>query len=179
MVVLATAAPFYYSKSAILRILRHIERLEGVSLRDVTRISDGRPKKWYSLERSLNAAERQYMTRTAKEMRLLALCRDLAMPFLSARRRKTLDNSLRHVSVLLSGREQRREQASRLCQPASLGMIVYTPLQGMLDTLLTKYLLPFHSNIFAASVSKTETIAVYFSRMFKKNLREENNARPQ
>lgn len=130
------ACHFGCSKSTILRLLRHVERLEGVALKAVTRTTDGRPQKWYSLERPLTAPERQHTVLKADEMRLLTLCRDLAMPFLPARLSKTLDSSLRRASVLLSGQEECREHIAPFVQPASLGMIDYTPLQGMLHTLL-------------------------------------------
>lgn len=129
------ARHFSCSKPTMLRLLDRIERLEGVALKAELRLEEGRWQKWYWLDRPLNSNERAHLRFSAEDMRLLAFCRALAAPFLSADMGRLLDDNLRRASALFA--EGRHGEASEpYVQPAQLGSIDYAPFAEILNTLL-------------------------------------------
>lgn len=126
---------FSCSKPTILRLLSRIERLEGVALRSELRLEDGRWQKWYWLDRPLTSTERARLRFSPVDMRLLAFCRGLAAPFLSADMGKMLDDNLRRASALFAD-GQAQETTAPYVQPAMLGSIDYSPFQAILTSLL-------------------------------------------
>lgn len=127
---------FSCSKPTMLRLLSRIERLEGVALKAELRLEAGRWQKWYWLDRSLNATERGHLRFSQEDMRLLAFCRDLARPFLSAETGRVLDDNLRRASVLFADAQPVTEIAVPYVEHAMLGNIDYSPFQEILATLL-------------------------------------------
>ena len=130
------AGHFQCSKPTMLRLLARIERLEGVALRMELRLQEGRWQKWYWLDRVPTDAERSGLRFSAEAMRLLAFCRDLAAPFLSADMGVALDDNLRQVAALFANAAPDAENPVPLVQPAMLGSIDYAPYAGILATLL-------------------------------------------
>ena len=129
------ARHFSCSKPTMLRLLDRIERLEGVALKAELRLEEGRWQKWYWLDRPLNSRERAHLRFSAEDMRLLAFCRALAAPFLSADMGRLLDDNLRRASALFAD-GQPGEAGGPYVQPAMLGSIDYAPFAEILNTLL-------------------------------------------
>lgn len=130
------AGHFQCSKPTMLRLLSRIERLEGVALKMELRLQDGRWQKWYWLDRAPTDAERGGLRFSAQAMRLLAFCRDLAAPFLSAEMGDALDDTLRRAAALSVEAAPHADTAVPLVQPAMLGSIDYAPFAEILATLL-------------------------------------------
>ena len=130
------AEHFQCSKPTMLRLLSRIERLEGVALKMELRLWDGRWQKWYWLDRALTDAERGGLRLSAQAMLLLAFCRDLAAPFLSAEMGEALDDTLRRAAALSAEATPDAEIVLPLVQPAMLGSIDYAPFAEILATLL-------------------------------------------
>lgn len=130
------AAHFQCSKPTMLRLLSRIERLEGVALKMELRLHEGRWQKWYWLDRGPTDAERGGLRFSAQAMRLLAFCRHLAAPFLSADMGDALDDTLRRAAALSAEAAPDADISLPLVQTAMLGNIDYAPYAELLARLL-------------------------------------------
>lgn len=130
------AERFECSKATMLRTLDKVGAYEGVNLKMEKRTTDGHTHHYYALERRPFAALRQSMLISADEMRLLALCRDIAAPFLPADINASLNATLTRTAVLLPEGEALHPPKQPWVQPAMLGDLDYTPLQKVLQTIL-------------------------------------------
>lgn len=127
---------FQCSKATMLRTVRKVEAYAGAKLKVEERTTDGHTQHYYALERRSLDALRQSMVISADEMRLLALCRDIAAPFLPADINASLDATLTRTAVLLPKDEELHPPKHPWAQTAMLGSLDYTPLQKVLQTIL-------------------------------------------
>ena len=109
------------SKSTTLRLLTKIERFEGIRLISRSRSTAGRPERCYIFERILRDGEKSQYNVSAEEMRLLHLCRDIALPLLPENVQKTMDATLRRTSVLVPSEDTWQEPQYPQLRMAMLG----------------------------------------------------------
>ncbi|MDY0260236.1 MAG: WYL domain-containing protein [Desulfovibrio sp.] len=125
------------AKSTALRLLAKIESFEGLRLVSRTRgTAAGRPEKCYELEKTLSDGEKSHTVVSAEEMRLLHLCRDIALPLLPPALQKTLAAVLRRTSVLVPTKDVWKEPQWPQLRMAMLGTIDYGRFQDILQGLL-------------------------------------------
>lgn len=132
----ALAEELQCSKPTVIRLLRKIERFEGVTIYSGQRSTAGRPEKYFGLERTPADIERSRMRIHTEELRLLHLCREVALPLLPATLGKGLLDILRRTSALVPKSEEWREPDMPFLRTATLGGIDYAPQQQTLQTLL-------------------------------------------
>lgn len=124
------------AKSTALRLLTRIESFEGLRLASRARGTAGRPEKCYVLEKTLSDGEKSHTVVSAEEMRLLHLCRDIALPLLPPALQKTLAAVLRRTAVLVPARDVWKEPQWPQLRMAMLGTIDYGEFQDILQNLL-------------------------------------------
>lgn len=119
------------SPQTVMRLIAEIEGVIGASL--VTGLEKHR--RWYQI-RSVapNPVGLDY-----EELRYMAVCRDLAAPYLPEQVKRRVDNSIFHFSMLMADREfedGERNQKERISY-CGKGWIDYTPFFGFLEKLVT------------------------------------------
>ena len=118
------------SKQTVIRLMAEIEAEVGISLESGLEAH----KKWYRI-RSIN---RSRFGLDFEELRFLAICRDLAAPYLSAQARERVDESIFNMSMLLAdpAYANRAEAQKPQYQFFSKGRIDYTPHHEHLELLV-------------------------------------------
>lgn len=118
------------SKQTVIRLMAEIEAEIGISLESGLESH----KKWYRI-RSIN---RSRFGLDFEELRYLAICRDLAAPYLSAQAQERVDESIFNMSMLLAdpAYANRAEAQKPQYRFFSKGRIDYTPHHEHLELLV-------------------------------------------
>lgn len=117
------------SPQTVMRLISEIESVIGSNL--VTGLEKHR--RWYQI-RSIS---RNMLGLEFEELRYLAICRDLAEPYLSKQVKERVDKSIFNFSILMADQEFSVGQSLNKNQIAycTKGWIDYTPYFGFLETL--------------------------------------------
>lgn len=118
------------SPQTVMRIIAEIEGLIGASL--VTGLE--KHKRWYQI-RSIS---RNRLGLEFEELRYLAICRDLATPYLSEDVKARVDQSIFNFSMLMADQEyaEREKAQKRHVGYITKGWIDYTPYFDFLEKLV-------------------------------------------
>lgn len=119
------------SVQTVMRLIAEIEGVIGACL--VTGLEKHR--RWYQI-RSIS---RNMLGLDFEELRYLAICRDLAAPYLSEQVRQRVDGNIFNFSMLMADQEyaEREKVQKKHVGYISKGWIDYTPYFGFLEKLVT------------------------------------------
>ncbi|MDL2279519.1 WYL domain-containing protein [Desulfovibrio sp. OttesenSCG-928-G11] len=118
-----------YSRQTILRLVEQLDRYS--SLGKIESWKEGRERYF-----RLSLSKRPAVSMADEDIRVLALCRDIAAGILPSGHEKVADSSLaKTASAFLADMQQREEALAQIIQTRSMGCVDYSAFQGIIDSL--------------------------------------------